>query len=192
MDLQLIIMGLLMKGPAHGYELKQMVEKELSPFFHVSATPLYYNLKKLEQEGWVSNSSVVSGKRPKKYVYSLTPSGRTQIKKTLLQNISDLQRPFFNPDVSLYFLNYLESQDVEKTLKDRQKELRKLIFLLDHQKKELTKESAKKREFIITAHNLRFAQAEMDFVKELIDEFPKGKLDKANVFNEEKIENDRR
>jgi len=175
MDLQLIIMGLLMKGPAHGYELKQMLEKELSPFFQVSATPLYYTLKKLEKEKLVSSRPIISGKRPKKYVYNLTPSGRARIKKILLKNISDLHRPFLNLDISLYFLHLLKPKEVENTLKERKKELRKLIFLLDRQKKKLVKESSEKRLYVITAHNLRFAQVEMDFVKDLLDTFSKEK-----------------
>jgi DNA-binding PadR family transcriptional regulator len=192
MDLSLVIMGLLLKGPAHGYDLKQMLEKELSSLFRISASPLYYTLKKLEKDGFVSNWSAVSGNRPKKYVYSLTPSGRRKIKKTLLQNISDLQRPFFNLDISLYFLNFLEPEDIEKTLKERQKVLRKLIFLLERQKKELTKESSKNRERIITVHNLRFAQAEMDFVKDLLNAISKGMLNEIDTLTEVKENNDRR
>jgi len=130
MDLRLVIMGLLMKGPAHGYDLKKTLEKELNPFFQVSAASLYYTLKKLEQEGMVASLSTVSGKRPKKQVYNLTSTGRVEIKETLLKNISDLHRPFFNLDISLYFLNFLDTQDVVKTLKERQKEIRKLKFLL--------------------------------------------------------------
>jgi len=191
MDLRLIIMGLLMKEPAHGYDLKQTLEKELSPFFQVSATPLYYTLKKLEQEGMVASLSTVSGKRPKKHVYSLTAKGMEEIKETLLKNISYLQRPFFNLDVSLYFLNFLDPQDVVKTLRERMKEIRKLKFLLSRQKKELTNNSTRKREHIITTHNIRFAEAEMDFVKDLIDTFSKGELDEKNVFTERKENYDR-
>ena len=192
MDLPLIIMGLLMKGPAHGYDLKQMLEKELSPFFHVSAAPLYYALKKLEQEGMVGSWSTVSGNRPKKQIYTLTSKGKAEVKETLLKNISYLHRPFFNLDISLYFLNFLDPKDVVKTLKERMKEIRKLKFLLNRQKKELTHYSARRREYIITAHNLRFANAEMDFVKDLIDAFSKGKLDEIDIFNEVNKNHDRR
>jgi DNA-binding PadR family transcriptional regulator len=169
-----------------------MLEKELIPLFQISASPLYYTLKKLEKDGFVSSWSTVSGNRPKKYVYSLTPSGKRQIQKTLLQNISDLQRPFFNLDISLYFLNYLETKDIEKTLKERQKVLRKLIFLLERQKKELTKESSKNRERIITAHNIRFAKAEMDFVKDLLNAISKGMLNEMDMPDEVKRNHDRR
>src|SRR5208337_1879419 len=128
------------KGPTHGYDLKQTLEKELSPFFEVSSTPLYYTLKKLEQEGLVTKWSTVSGRRPKKYVYSLTAKGQEEIKELLLKNITYLHRPSFNLDISLYFLNFLNSQDVVKTLKGRLREMRKLRFLLDRQKKELEAE----------------------------------------------------
>jgi DNA-binding PadR family transcriptional regulator len=188
----LVIMGLLMKGPTHGYDLKQTLERELSPFFEVSSTPLYYTLKKLEQEGLVTKWSTVSGRRPKKYVYSLTAKGQEEIKELLLKNITYLHRPSLNLDVSLYFFNLLDPQDVVKTLKGRLRELRKLRFLLDRQKKGLKLDAARRREYIITSHNIRFTVAEMEFVQDLIEAFSQGSLDKARVFTEVKKKNDRR
>lgn len=171
MDLQQILMGLLMKEPAHGYELKMMLEKELRPFFQVSVSSLYYTLKKLEKEKLVSSQPISSGNRPKKYVYSLTASGKNRIKKILLKNISDLHRPFLNLDISLYFLNFLKPKDVQQTLKERKKELRKLTFLLERQKKKLANEPAGSKLHIITTHNLRIAQTELAFVNDLLDSY---------------------
>jgi DNA-binding PadR family transcriptional regulator len=192
MDLRLVIMGLLMKGPAHGYDLKQTLERELSPFLEVSSTPLYYTLKKLEQEGLVTQWSTVAGRRPKKYVYSLTARGQEEIKALLLKNITHVHRPSFNLDISLYFLNFLHPHDVVKTLKGRLRELRKLKFLLGRQKKGLTSEVARRREYIITAHEVRVVEAEMEFVRDLIEEFTKGGLDEAEHSDEVRGDHDRR
>jgi DNA-binding PadR family transcriptional regulator len=191
MDLRLVIMGLLMKGPAHGYDLKQTLERELSPFFEVSSAPLYYTLKKLEQEGVVTKWGAVSGRRPKKYVYSLTAAGREEIKKLLLENITHLHRPSFNLDISLYFLNFLEPQDVVETLKGRLREFRKLKYLLQRQKKGLESNASRRREYIILAHNIRVTEAEMEFVKDLIKAFSQGELAEANVFTQVNNKHDR-
>jgi DNA-binding PadR family transcriptional regulator len=192
MDLRLVIMGLLMKGPAHGYDLKQTLERELSPFFEVSSTPLYYTLKKLEEEGLVTQWSTVAGRRPTKYVYSLTAQGQEEMKKLLLENITYLHRPSLNLDISLYFLNFLDPQDVVKTLKGRLRELRKLRFLLDRQKKGLATDAARKKEYIIMAHTIRVTDAEMDFVHDLIEAFSQGGMDKANFFTKVNKDHDRR
>jgi DNA-binding PadR family transcriptional regulator len=192
MDLRLMIMGLLMKGPAHGYDLKQTLERELSPFFEVSATPLYYTLKKLEQEGLVTQWGTVSGRRPKKYVYSLTDKGQEEIKDLLLKNITHLHRPSLNLDISLYFLNVLDPLDVVKTLKGRLRELRKVKFLLDRQKRGLKPDAAMRREYIITTHNIRVTEAEMDFVHDLIEAFSQGRLEETDAFSEVKEDHDRR
>ena len=192
MDLRLVIMGLLMKEPAHGYDLKQTLERELSPFLEISSAPLYYTLKKLEQEGLVSKWSTVSGRRPKKYVYSLTAKGQEEIKELLLKNITHVHRPSFNLDISLYFLNFLEPQDVVETLKERLREFRKLKYLLQRQKKGLESDASRRREYIITTHNIRLTEAEMDCVKDLIEAFSEGRLDEANLFTEVKEEHDRR
>lgn len=188
----MVIMGLLMKEPAHGYDLKQTLERELSPFLEISSAPLYYTLKKLEQEGLVTKWSTVSGRRPKKYVYSLTAKGQEEIKKLLLENITYLHRPSFNLDISLYFLNFLEPKDVVETLKGRLRESRKLKFLLQRQKKRLETDVTRRREYIISAHNIRFTEAEIEFVQDLIEAFSQGRLDETNVFTEVKEEHDRR
>ncbi len=187
-----MIMGLLMKGPSHGYDLKQTLERELSPFVGVSTAPIYYTLKKLEQEGMVTKWSTVSGRRPQKYVYSLTARGQDEIKGLLLKNITQLQRPSFNLDISLYFLNLLDPQDVVETLQGRLKELRKLKFLLNRQKKALESDAARRREYIITAHNLRGAEAEMEFVQDLIKEFSRGGFNKVEPLDGIKEDHDRR
>lgn len=188
----MVIMGLLMKGPSHGYDLKQTLERELSPFLEVSSAPLYYTLKKLEQEGLLTKWSTVSGRRPMKYVYSLTAKGQEEIKELLLKNITYLHRPSFNLDISLYFLNFLDPHDVVATLKGRVREFRKLKYLLQRQKKELEFDAARRREYIIIAHNIRFTEAEMEFVKDLIEAFSQGRLDKSDIFTEVKEDHDRR
>jgi len=191
-DLRLVIMGLLMQGPSHGYNLKQTLEGKLSPFFEVSSTPLYYTLKKLEQEGLVTKWSTVSGRRPTKYVYSLTAKGQEEITRLLLENITYLHRPSFNLDISLYFLNFLSPQDVVKTLKKRLREFRKLKYLLQRQKRGLEADATRRREYIITAHNIRFTEAEMEFVQDLIEAFSQGRLDETTVFSEVTRDHDRR
>jgi DNA-binding PadR family transcriptional regulator len=191
-DLRLMIMGLLMKGPAHGYDLKQTLERELSPFFVISATPLYYTLKKLEQEGAVTKWSTVSGRRPQKYVYSLTAKGEEEIKELLLQNITYLHRPSLNLDISLYFFNFLDPQAVIKMLNNRLRELRKLRFLLERQKKGLAIDATRRKEYIITAHNIRVAGSETEFVKDLIEAFSEGRMEKANFVGKVNEGHDRR
>ena len=192
MDLRLVIMGLLMQGPSHGYDLKQTLEGKLRPFIEVSSTSLYYTLKKLEQEGLVTKWSTVSGRRPTKYVYSLTARGQEEIKRLLLENITYLHRPSFNLDISLYFLNFLTPQDVVKTLQRRLRESRKLKYLLQKQKRGLAVDATRRREYIITTHNIRFAQAEIEFVQDLIEAFSQGRLDETPVFAEVTRDHDRR
>ncbi|MBW2038975.1 MAG: PadR family transcriptional regulator [Deltaproteobacteria bacterium] len=181
-----------MKGPSHGYDLKLTLERELSPFVEVSSTPIYYTLKKLEQEGLVTKWSTVSGRRPQKFVYSLTARGQEEIKELLLKNITQLQRPSFNLDVSLYFLNLLPAQDVMETLKGRLRELRKLRFLLKRQRRGLESDSASRREHVITTHNLRVAETEMEFVQDLITEFSRGGFNNAKPIDEIEEGRDRR
>ena len=171
MELRVVLMGLLLGGPRHGYELKRLLEKDLSPLFSISSAPIYYTLRKLEEEGLVVKWTEVKGRRPQRYRYSLTPKGREEAKRLILKNITQIQRPLFNLDISLYFLNFVPSEEVLPLLRERFKELRKLRFLLRKQAEELRGDSSRRREAIIAAHNLRGVEAEIEFVKDLMEEF---------------------
>ncbi|RLB03239.1 MAG: hypothetical protein DRG55_00910 [Deltaproteobacteria bacterium] len=170
MDLKLIVLGLLIQGPAHGYELRQRLQRDLYPFLAASAAPLYYALRKLEEEGLVTHWSETKGRRPQRYVYRITEKGKRHLQQALLKGLKRLQRPPFDLDVTLYFLDLLDRGEVVEALKERLKELRKLRFLLKRQRENLP-EHHEGAEEIILEHNRRMVETEIQFVKDLIGTF---------------------
>ena len=93
---------------------------------------------------------------------------------------------------SIYFLNLLPPQDVVETLKARLKELRKVRFLLVRQKRGLESDLTGRREYVITGHNLRVAEAEIEFVRDLIEEFSRGGFNKIASLDGVRGDHDRR
>ncbi len=70
------LLGALMSGPRHGYEILQFLYTALESTWHVSTSQLYVLLKRLEREGLLRSSVETQDTRPSKRVFSLTSEGK--------------------------------------------------------------------------------------------------------------------
>jgi DNA-binding PadR family transcriptional regulator len=76
MGIQGILAGLLVGGPAHGYQLKATLEEELGPVWMTSASQVYLTLGRMHRDGVVSSRRVRQERRPDRQLLALTASGR--------------------------------------------------------------------------------------------------------------------
>jgi DNA-binding PadR family transcriptional regulator len=77
-----VLLALLRKEPAHGYELKHAIESlfgEVWPAVNVGQ--VYSTLGRLERAGMVRSVAVVQSSRPDKKVFELTPAGRDELQQ---------------------------------------------------------------------------------------------------------------
>ncbi len=70
------LLGLLLDGPAHGYDLQQRMRAGLGPIWRVAWSQLYSALHNLEEKGWVQAAEVESPSGPPRRTYALTTAGR--------------------------------------------------------------------------------------------------------------------
>ncbi|MBS0625384.1 MAG: PadR family transcriptional regulator [Verrucomicrobia bacterium] len=73
------ILGVLLEGPASGYEIKSLMGRSTVYFWRESDSTIYPMLKVLAQEGKVLSEIVFVGKK-KKEVFSITETGRMEFK----------------------------------------------------------------------------------------------------------------
>jgi DNA-binding PadR family transcriptional regulator len=79
-----VLLALLAKEPAHGYELKQTYEQLFQAVLPpVNAGQIYTTLARLERDSMVRDRPVEQGGRPDKRVYELTATGRTAVQAWL-------------------------------------------------------------------------------------------------------------
>jgi DNA-binding PadR family transcriptional regulator len=72
-----MLLALLAKEPAHGYELKQAIEQAFgSAYPSPNIGQIYVTLNRLERDGLVVSQDVEQSGRPNKKVYELTAAGR--------------------------------------------------------------------------------------------------------------------
>jgi len=72
-----VLLALLAKESAHGYELKQALDRTFGSAYPSSNIgQIYVTLGRLEKDGLVRVDDVAQTSRPNKRVYELTPAGR--------------------------------------------------------------------------------------------------------------------
>ncbi|MDP8266487.1 MAG: PadR family transcriptional regulator [Candidatus Aceula meridiana] len=164
---ELLFLGLLMEGSKHGYEIKRQIEEELFPFLGLKIKSIYYPLKKMEKLGLINKDIGREGKFPEKFVYSITPKGRKIFDHLLTENFLSIERPYFNVDLSLYFLPYVDKKIASRRLRARVIFLKRIKRDLQVIKKNLKK--ASKHHTIILNHDLDLVSAEIKSISSLIE-----------------------
>lgn len=84
MNTKELLLSVLMGGPATGYDIKKIMENEVSTLLDVSLSNLYPALNELAAEGLVTFQKVEQDSRPNKKVYELTEAGRAACLKALM------------------------------------------------------------------------------------------------------------
>jgi len=161
-------LGLLKDGARHGYELKKIIEEEIKPLTNVTLTSIYYTLEKLAQKGYLLSQKEQEGHRPERRVYSLTPKGEKYLNKLLIRNFLLLERPFFNLDLVLYFLDRLPSKRIiKKLIKKRIARLEETVQWSNRMKKTVKTQPQLEGKLLIPIHLKKLLEVELEFTKEL-------------------------
>ncbi|MCX5681976.1 MAG: helix-turn-helix transcriptional regulator [Candidatus Omnitrophica bacterium] len=163
---ELLFLGLLMEGPKHGYEIKRQIEEELFPFLGLKIKSIYYPLKKMERLGLINKDVGREGKFPEKFVYSITPQGKKIFDHLLTESFLSIERPYFNVDLSLYFLPYVDKKIAHRRLRARVIFLKRIMRDLENIRKNL--KTASQHLKIILEHDLDLVSAEIKSITQLI------------------------
>jgi DNA-binding PadR family transcriptional regulator len=164
---ELLFLGLLKDGPKHGYEIKRLIEEEMLPFVGLKIKSIYYPLKKMEQLGLIAKDVGREGRWPEKYVYSLTAKGDRIFDHLITESFMSIERPYFNIDLALYFLQYVDPVIAKKRLRGRVIFLRRIRRELENLNKTLA--SGKKHLKIILHHDLELVDAEIRSIDRLTE-----------------------
>jgi PadR family transcriptional regulator, regulatory protein AphA len=68
------VLGLIALKPRSGYDIKRIVDSSIRHFWAASPGQIYPELRRLEQEGWISGENEPRGGRPRR-VYRITATG---------------------------------------------------------------------------------------------------------------------
>lgn len=74
-----VLMGLLSRGPQHGYDLKRHHDELLPAARPMAFGQVYAALGRLAGKGWVTEAATERGGGPERVVYELTSAGRAEV-----------------------------------------------------------------------------------------------------------------
>jgi len=90
--LQFAILGLLHETPMHGYELRKQLNTQLGMFRAFSYGSLYPTLRRMREEGWISEDAPDPAADPRplasrrgKIAYKLTAEGKERFQELLVE-----------------------------------------------------------------------------------------------------------
>lgn len=109
------VLGLLARGPKHGYELKKDIERELRPIWRIATSRLYLALARLENAGLIRGEPRSAGGRARR-VYRLTPEGTEELWEWLccpVPTLRDLRVEFL---AKIHFLWELAPEEVPRLI----------------------------------------------------------------------------
>jgi len=90
MDVRTICLGILTRGDATGYEIKNLFQEDgYQHFVEASFGSIYPALNRLTEERLVSVREEAQEKRPDRKVYSITPAGRAAFIASLLKPLPE-------------------------------------------------------------------------------------------------------
>jgi DNA-binding PadR family transcriptional regulator len=119
--IDMLLLGLLLDRPMHGYELYQQIQAEgIDDWFNVSMAGVYYSLGKLRDQGLVAESRQQGGRSARKSVYRLTEEGRAAFFTAMEEQAVIEERVQLEYDVIIYLLNRLPLPRALALLEERQ------------------------------------------------------------------------
>src|SRR4030088_3463551 len=77
--LDLLILQMLVLGPAHGHTIAHAIERRSEEVLQVEHGSLYPALHRLEDRGWIASFWGTSENNRRARYYRLTPTGRKQL-----------------------------------------------------------------------------------------------------------------
>jgi DNA-binding PadR family transcriptional regulator len=116
---RVLILGALLAGPHHGYEVRKKLELwGVEHWANVAFGSIYHALTKLSQEGLLE---VVEGGKGGKTVYAITDAGRAEFKRQLdsyWREIMPIVDPFL---VAITFMDHLPKHELLAAIRERRK-----------------------------------------------------------------------
>lgn len=120
---ELLLLGLLADGEAHGYELHEFLATKLAFVSDLTRPTAYRLLDRMHQEGLLARETERAGKRPERMRYRITERGLVQLDQLLRAQLSSLDviRPAGN--MALLFMQRVPRKEAAELLGQRKREL---------------------------------------------------------------------
>jgi DNA-binding PadR family transcriptional regulator len=175
--LALAVLSCLFERPMHPYEMATTLrERHKDESIKLNYGSLYAVVEGLQRRRLiVASETLREGNRPERTVYRLTDAGRVELIDWLSELLSEPAKEFTQFEAGLSLMPVLPPEDVVRLLEERRKRLEIEIAQAASLRGLLSPELP--RLFFVEAeYRWKLKEAELDFVRALIDDIVSGKL----------------
>jgi DNA-binding PadR family transcriptional regulator len=164
----LLVLGLLLDRPMHGYEINQYVQAEgVTTWFNISTAAIYYSLSKLRQQNLISETRSWSG-GAEKSVYHVTEQGRERFFIGMEDTLASEEPIHFEYDLGIFLLNKLPQNRALELLEKRLDFLRRWNETLTQTVEQERMAGGAPLRGAILEHAVACAQTEIEWLTSII------------------------
>ena len=164
--IDLLLLGLLLDRPMHGYELFQQIQGEgIDAWMNVSMAGVYYSLGKLREQALVAESRQRGSRSTRKSIYRLTEEGRAAFFEAIEVQAVSREPAYLGYDLVIYLLNKVPLQRAISLLEQHQ------AFLAGQAQEvqaTLAAEQADPLQQAILDHKLRYLEMEQTWLADVV------------------------
>ncbi|SDW60033.1 transcriptional regulator, PadR family [Marininema mesophilum] len=126
MSVRLVILGLLMEGDKHPYEISQvMKERVMDHYIKLPKGSLYYAITQLEKKEYIKVIETVREcNRPEKTIYRITEAGREEFQRLLIQQFTSSERRYHPLYAALAFAKLGDPLQIAEMLRIQMEEIK--------------------------------------------------------------------
>jgi len=174
----LYILGLLQRfGPQHGYQIKKIINEQLSDFTQIKLPTIYYHLEGMAAGGLLEANSETAEKGSEKTVYSITEKGKESFHSRIKKLLNFNYQPVFESDAVFFFADYLNTEELPPRLDDYIGKLKKTIAGIEAHKTEMIEsipEEMREMAAAIFSHHEYHYRAELEWAAETLKSMNQG------------------
>lgn len=178
MSVKLIILGLLMSGDKHPYEMQHFVkERRIDKLIKLYKGSLYYAVDQLKQNGFIEVVEIIKeDKRPDKTVYRITDAGKMKFQDLLLEQFSQ-EEQYYDPLYSaVMFARFGDKRKIEETISRKVNYVRKKIKVLENMLEERRDAISRPAHYIYISQ-IEHAKTDLNILQNFQDDIIKGNIE---------------
>ncbi len=170
MSVKAVILGILQRGPLHGYDLKRIISQEMGDWTDIAFGSIYFALDGLAKNGFVMGETMESTEhRPSRIVYTITESGHAEYLRLLREIWAERSREFSAIDIGIAFLQDLPRDEVKDYLTARIAGMeRGLSYLRSHERETMADPDVPEESRFIFSHARYRLEAELAWAREVL------------------------
>lgn len=178
MSVKLIILGLLMSGDKHPYEMQHFVnERRIDKLIKFYKGSLYYAVDQLKKSNFIEVVEIIKeDKRPDKTVYRITDAGKIEFQNLLLEQFSKAEQ-YYDPLYSaVIFARFGDKQKITEIISGKISFVTKKIEFLEKMFKERDDLISPPAHYIYISQ-IEHAKTELKVLQCFQDDIEKGNIE---------------